>query len=127
MTAVAVAYADWKTADAPPPQMVIEMGCRFGCGALLIDTFEKCRPGLLAELAIAELAHIVRAARAGRMTVVLGGRIGPDDFANLLPLEPDYLAVRGAVCRGGRESRLDPELVRRAKERLDTLCGRRPV
>ena len=118
---VAVAYADWQAADAPPPDVVIEIGGQFGCSALLIDTFDKQRPGLLAALPIAELARIVRAGRAVRMTVVLGGRIGPDDFASLLPLEPDYLAVRGAVCRGGRESRLDQALVRQVKERLVKL------
>ncbi len=119
--AVAVAYADWKTADAPPPDVVIEIGGQFGCGALLIDTFDKQRPGLLAALPIAELARIVRAARAVGMVVVLGGRIAPDDFASLLLLESDYLAVRGAVCRGGRESRLDQALVRQVKERLVKL------
>ncbi len=124
VAAVAVAYADWERAASPPPKEVIAVGRRLGCRALLIDTFDKGQPGLLGQWSLVELSRHVRLARGAGMLVVLGGRIGPDDFATLLPLEPDFLAVRGAVCHSDRKGRLDAALARAAKQRLDGLAAR---
>jgi uncharacterized protein (UPF0264 family) len=43
--------------------------------------------------------------------VALAGSLRPEDFAPLLELGPDILAVRGAACRGGREGEIDAALV----------------
>ena len=35
---VAVAYADWRLANSPPPDDVLEFAVEAGCAALLVDT-----------------------------------------------------------------------------------------
>jgi uncharacterized protein (UPF0264 family) len=115
---VAVVYADWQRAEAPPPGDVIAIGHRAGCRAMLIDTFDKRGPGLLGLWPLALLEKTIDAARSAEMLVVAGGQITDRDLPVLLPLAPDYIAVRGAVCRGHRAGSLDPNLVRRFKRRL---------
>lgn len=115
---VAVVYADWERAQAPAPYEMIDRGHRLGCRAMLIDTFDKRGPGLLGLWTLAELERTIAAARAAEMLVVIGGQIIDRDLPALLPLLPDYVAVRGAVCRGHRAARLDPDLVRQFKGRM---------
>jgi uncharacterized protein (UPF0264 family) len=116
---VAVAYADWQVAAAPDVRRVIEHGRRLGCQALLVDTFDKTGGPLGAHLPLASLTHVVEAAREAQMLCVLAGRLGWRELAEILPLEPDYVAVRGAACAGGRTGRIQARRVRR----LATLVG----
>ena len=46
--------------------------------------------------------------RDHQLMLVLAGKITATDFDMLLPLEPDYLAVRGAACSADRTGQLDP-------------------
>jgi uncharacterized protein (UPF0264 family) len=110
---VAVAYADWQAAAAPDVRRVLEHGRRLGCRALLVDTFDKTAGPLGAHISLASLGHVVKEARAAGMVCVLAGRLGPRELAEVLPLEPDYVAVRGAACAGGRTGRIDAQRVRR--------------
>ena len=48
VTPVAVAYADWPTADAPDPWAVLSAARSLGCTAMLIDTFDKTAGSLRA-------------------------------------------------------------------------------
>jgi len=45
--------------------------------------------------------------------IVLAGSLTKRTIAKLLPLEPDFVAVRGAACAGRRDGNLDPRKVRR--------------
>jgi (5-formylfuran-3-yl)methyl phosphate synthase len=112
ISAVAVIYADFESAAAPPPDEVIAHGRELGCHAMLIDTFDKRGPGLLGHLSIGDIKRLVTSARTANLIVVLGGQITVAHLPDLLPLAPDYIAVRGAVCRGDRAGRLDPDRVR---------------
>jgi (5-formylfuran-3-yl)methyl phosphate synthase len=118
MSHVAVVYADFETVEAPPPAEVIECGRKIGCRAMLIDTFDKRGPGLLGNLSIADIKRLATTARDADMLVVFGGQVTSDHLPDLLPLAPDYIAVRGAVCRGSRAARLDPQLVERFVRRM---------
>jgi uncharacterized protein (UPF0264 family) len=109
---VAVSYADWRMAEAPPPRDVIEAGQALGCTAWLIDTYGKQSGGLLDHIGLDELAELIRLARRAGMLAVVAGSLTLDSIPRVTPLSPDYLAVRGAVCRGGRTRVLDPLLVR---------------
>jgi uncharacterized protein (UPF0264 family) len=120
---VAVVYADFKNAGAPHPEKVIDCGRQLGCRAMLIDTFDKRGPGLLGTLSIVEIERVIADARAANMLVVLGGQLTSGHLPELLPLAPDYIAVRGAVCRADRASRLDPARVRRFCCQLNDLRG----
>jgi uncharacterized protein (UPF0264 family) len=110
---VAVAYADWRRANAPAPDQVCAFACRRACGAFLIDTWRKDGSTLLDWLSEAELFRLCAALRASGVPTALAGSLGPAEIARLLPARPDWFAVRGAVCQGGRQDSLDEDRVRR--------------
>lgn len=116
--AVAVAYADWRPANAPAPQEVLKFAAELGCRGLLFDTFVKSGGSLVEHLAAAELRGLLDEARGRGLITVLAGGLKLEDLVSLAPLEPDYFGFRGAVCRGGREAILDPELVRKLRQLL---------
>jgi uncharacterized protein (UPF0264 family) len=119
---VAVSYADWRKVAAPAPEQVIETGRRIGCAGWLIDTFDKRGGWLLDHVRLDELASWTNRANELGMFVVYAGSLTADAIEMLLPLQPDYVAVRGAACAGGRQGTIDPRLVRELAVRLQ---GRR--
>lgn len=123
---VAVAYADAELADSPSPEAVVEAALAGNFQALLIDTQGKTQGGLLDHLSLARLGQIVSRARRQRLFVVLAGSLKLEWLNELLSLQVDYVAVRGAVCRGDRLSRLDPRLVSLWCERIRQLQPESP-
>jgi hypothetical protein len=110
---VAVAYADWTAAGAPQPRDVMALAVALGCGAVLVDTFDKTRGALGCHVGLAELDRWIAALRAAGLVSVVAGGLGEADFDQILPLRPDYLGVRGAACIGDRTGRLDARRVGR--------------
>lgn len=119
VTPVAVIYADWHAAQAPPPDSVIDHACRLQCGAVLLDTFDKTGGSLTDHLDPDELTRLLGAIRDRNMLTVLGGSLGPGTISDVMHFQPDYIAVRGAVCRGTRTGTIDRELVRDLAALLD--------
>jgi uncharacterized protein (UPF0264 family) len=115
---VAVVYADWKSAVAPPPDEVLQAASKFSCAALLVDTFDKTRGSLTAHLSYQEIQRILFAAREAGLKTVLAGSLTLALARELLPLAADFLAVRGAVCRGDRTGEVDQRLVAEFAELL---------
>lgn len=115
---VAVAYADFEIAHCPRPAEICSVGHDLGCRVLLVDTFNKLGGNIFRVVETAELARTFRLARILSMTTVLAGSLSLDVVDQALALEPDYMAVRGAVCRGTREAELDAALVKRWVDRL---------
>jgi len=111
---VAVAYADWQRAAAPPPLDVIEAARSLGCGVLLVDTFDKDAAGLLGSAAPAEIAGWVGRARHHGLAVALAGRVSIAEIPAVQSLGPDVVALRSAVCSNGRIGSVDRRLVRDA-------------
>lgn len=110
---VAVIYADWQRALAPPPPDVLALAADVSCRAVLIDTAIKDGTTLLTHYRCGELAALLNAARSQMVeAVVLAGSLMPADITALLPLVPDYIAVRTAACAGGRDGPLDPDRLR---------------
>jgi len=110
---VAVVYADWRFAAAPPPETIVAAALENRCRAVLVDTFGKQGGNLLDWLTLAELGRLVAAVRRSGMLAVLGGSLSTATIRAVVALEPDYVAVRGAVCRGGRLGTVDSERVGR--------------
>lgn len=104
---VAVIYADWKTASAPPPGDVLKAAVKLGCRGLLLDTYDKACPRLTSLWSDAQIGELVAAANSRQLMTVLAGRISASDVERLLQHQPDYLAVRGAVCETDRSSTID--------------------
>lgn len=113
VTPVAVVYADWQRAGSPPPEPIIEAAAGLGCGVVLFDTFDKQHGGLLDHLSHQELGRLTNHSRRAGLRVVFGGGLSRVTIPQVLPLQPDYVAVRGAACRRERTGDLDASLVRR--------------
>jgi uncharacterized protein (UPF0264 family) len=109
---VAVVYADWQAAKAPAPAEVLRQAKRLGCHAVLVDTYDKAGGGLLECWGWQELKDFVAAVREEKLMIVLAGSLAANTIERVLPLAPDYVAVRGAACAGSRHGALDPASVR---------------
>jgi uncharacterized protein (UPF0264 family) len=109
---VAVGYADWVSAEAPRAADVAGYACMFGFPAVLLDTYTKDGTPLTAWLPTDQIMQIVRSCRSAGVLVALAGSLGPAEIEQLLPLAPDWIAVRGAACEGGRGGRVTADRVR---------------
>jgi uncharacterized protein (UPF0264 family) len=120
---VAVAYADWVPAEAPRPADVAAYACERGLPALLLDTHQKDGPTLLDWLPEREVASLVKTCHAGDVKVALAGSLGPAEIGRLRDVGPDWFAVRGAACTGGRDGRIDAGRVRELADLVHALSG----
>lgn len=109
---VAVAYADHNAAAAPAPQQVLTAARECGCGVLLVDTFHKNLGDLFAQLTRRELSELAEQTRDCGLRLVLAGSLRLETLDQALELEPDFVAVRGAACRGARNANICGDLIR---------------
>jgi len=106
---VAVAYADWREAGAPEPSEVLREGAALGCTAALLDTYAKQAGGLFDHLPSEAVVAWLADARQFGMLTVLAGSLDLSSLPTAMALGPDFVAVRGAVCRASRRGELDPQ------------------
>jgi len=111
--AVAVAYADWRAAAAPPPTEILAVAADLPITTLLVDTFDKTGPSLLALVEEAEVTGWLERARAGGLSLALAGRLAAADVPRAVAWGVDVVGVRSAACSGGRQGTLDGTRVRR--------------
>ncbi len=109
---VAVVYADWTGCQAPPPLEIIQQAAGLRCQAVLFDTYDKSGGNLFAYLPTDQLERLVAMIRDAGLQVVLGGSLAGQAVTTACQLAPDYIAVRGAACRGTRNGPVDLERVR---------------
>lgn len=97
---VAVAYADHARAESPTVEDVFSAAVATGCEVLLIDTFEKDGSNLF-DFITGQQLHDIRSCTTQKgLQLAVAGQITQRDLSNLLPVYPDIIAVRGAVCEG---------------------------
>ena len=111
---IAVAYADWRRTASPDPLAIIDAAAAAGSRTLLFDTGDKSGPGLLAAELATDAARWIAAARRAGLVVAAAGRLTADDIPRAIGLGASVVALRGAVCRGGRTGVVDRKLVRAA-------------
>jgi uncharacterized protein (UPF0264 family) len=109
---VAVAYADWRLADAPGPDRIIAEAGLIGAATVLLDTFDKQGGGLFETSAAQTLAGWNAAAAAGGLTLAVAGRLTPADVAAAFGIGLRIVGVRSAACDGGRDGRVAAPRVR---------------
>jgi uncharacterized protein (UPF0264 family) len=121
---VAVAYADWEAAGAPPVEDVVAFVRQRPGGVLLLDTFQKPRPdadapSLLDLIPLRQLTALCAGCREGGVRVALAGSLKAPQIRALKPTRPDWFAVRGAVCDNDlREAAVSAARVRALVELL---------
>jgi uncharacterized protein (UPF0264 family) len=119
--AVEVAYADAQQAQAPEVDEVYEHLRGIGLRALLLDTFGKDGRTLLDWLDQETIERMVMRCRTDGIRVALAGSLGFEEIIALKYLQPDWFAVRGAVCQGQKRSAaIDADRVRQLVELLAT-------
>jgi uncharacterized protein (UPF0264 family) len=116
---VAVVYAD-ATSLAPREELVFRAAIELGCAALLVDTFDKSRGDLLSHWSLDRLAGLIQNCEAAGLITVVAGSLRAESIRRVLPLNPAYVAVRGAVCDGSRTATVRGELVAQLVETLRT-------
>ena len=110
--AVAVVYADWKTAEAPPPTAVIAHAVDVGCRTVLLDTFDKSKGNLLQHMTLEEICRWIATVQKRGMKAVVAGSLTQAMVGPLLGGGADCIALRGAACRGGRSGTIDRSKLR---------------
>lgn len=95
---VAVAYADEDEAQSPSIDSVLQTAIESGCGILLIDTHAKNGRSLLDQMSMGILQAVRRKTRENGLKLALAGSVAKTDLPVLLRIQPDIIAVRGAVC-----------------------------
>lgn len=90
-----------------------------GFSGAMLDTMDKRRGSLRQVQSDAALAEFVAQTRRYGLLSGLAGSLRREDIPHLLPLQPDYLGFRGALCRGReRTARLDGEAVAAIRDLL---------
>jgi len=95
---VAVAYADFEEADCPSPERVLEAAINSDCRVFLIDTFNKSSVGTLECLGAHELSRLRQIATSHNLLFALAGQLKAPELSAARLVNPDIVAVRGAVC-----------------------------
>jgi uncharacterized protein (UPF0264 family) len=103
---VAVVYADHQQARSPAARPTLTQAGRLGCRAILVDTFDKAGGGLLDCWSQEQLAWLIDTAHAEGLLAVVAGGLTLEAIERVLPLEPDYVAVRGAACDENRSGQI---------------------
>lgn len=86
-------------ADRAPDLRLLDRLAALGFAGAMLDTADKGGGGLTRHLSGAELAGFVERARSLGLLCGLAGSLKAADIPHLLPLAPDYLGFRGALCR----------------------------
>jgi uncharacterized protein (UPF0264 family) len=119
VASVAVVYADDRTAAAPRPEEVLHHALRLGCRAVLVDTFDKSGQGLCEYWTPKEIERFVSEVQDAGLWAVVAGSIRLAQLPQIFAAGPDWVAVRGAVCRPARDGSLDATLVRAFRADVD--------
>lgn len=111
-TFVAVIFA-----DAPPPMEIRPLMAALsdaGVKGAVLDTAVKTY-SLLEHLTPSRIAAFADGAHAHGLIAGLAGGLQPDDIPVLMPLPPDILGFRGALCTGGRAGEIAAAHVARVR------------
>jgi uncharacterized protein (UPF0264 family) len=117
---VVVAYADWPRVAGISPQAVLDFAWAHRLTVLLLDTCHKEGRTLVDLMTEPDLEDLCRRCRQAGIKIALAGSLTAAEILPLLRLRPDWFAVRGAVCRAGREAAVDTARVRELAQLLRT-------
>ncbi len=97
-------------ADRSPPLHLLPAFSNAGFSGVMLDTTAKNGYGLLQLMPRPQLEAFVQECRRLELLCGLAGSLQLGDISSLLPVAPDYLGFRGALCSGNQRVRkLDPQ------------------
>jgi uncharacterized protein (UPF0264 family) len=103
-------------AGSPEPALIADLACQLRFTAVLIDTAVKDGSTLQDWMPLVTLGELRRELAAAGVRLAFAGSLGVEDIRALAPLAPDWFAVRGAACDGGRTGRVCAERVRALRD-----------
>jgi uncharacterized protein (UPF0264 family) len=122
MRLVAVLFGDCSPDRRLPGQLAAA-----GFAGCMLDTADKARGSLTQVCSISDLRQFIDEVRHHGLLCGLAGSLTTDDIAELVPLAPDYLGFRGALCRGHRRNQsLDAFLLRQVSTAVRAADRRSP-
>ena len=87
-----------------------------GVKGIMLDTADKANGSLTEKVAVSKLQAFIDQARSYGLLSGLAGSLRVIDLPFLLPLQPDYLGFRGALCQGSwRTHQINPTSVRKIR------------
>jgi dihydroneopterin aldolase len=99
-------------ADLTPDFGLVDECAKTGFAGAMLDTARKGSGRLLEHLDLLSLEKFIARCHAHGLIAGLAGSLEPPDVPRLLPLQPDLLGFRSALCRAGdRKSELDPQAI----------------
>lgn len=117
---VLVAYADSQRAGSPTVEQLVGCAADLHFPVFLIDTAVKDNKDLLDWSTAETLARIRHRLAEVGVRVALAGSLDIASIRRLLPIAPDWFAVRGAACAGGREGTVCAERVQQLRAVIAT-------
>jgi (5-formylfuran-3-yl)methyl phosphate synthase len=115
-------------ADRSPPIADLTPFAQVGCAGVMLDTADKGSGRLLDCLTPETLAAFLPQAQGLRLLCGLAGSLRLADIPALLPLGPDYLGFRGALCDSGQRARtLDRERLHAIREAIPKATRSAPT
>ena len=106
---VAGAYADAQIFGGINFLDVPALAAKAGAAGCLLDTYDKSSGRSLTQISSMDaIGCFVSSCRQRGLFSALAGSLKLKDISLLLPLGPDYLGFRGALCEGGRLGRFSP-------------------
>lgn len=115
---VAVGYFDHAQCGAPSIDEVIEFAAHSNLvQTVLLDTFCKKRD-LFGWFDDEQLKNAIEKCHRGGLVVVIAGSLSSANLWRVKCLRPDFVGVRGAVCKQGRRNAADANLLEDFKLRL---------
>lgn len=105
-------------ADCRPDFSLIDRAADRGFTGVMLDTMAKDGGGLRDHLDYSALLEFVNRARARGLLTGLAGSLKPADIPALVPIAPDYLGFRGALCDGSRADAVNARAVQAVRAAL---------
>ncbi len=106
-------------ADQQPDVNWITTLANNGFTGVMLDTMDKAKGSLTSVLNHQEISHFITLCQDHKLISGLAGSLSIDDIDLLLPIRPDYLGFRGALCdANNRTSALDKNAVIAVKQSL---------
>lgn len=108
-------------ADNAPDFGIIDQLYQYRFDGVMLDTLDKRKGALTEVMPLPELGSFVHQVRSRRLLCGLAGSLRLQDIPLLLPLMPDYLGFRGALCDSSdRLNACDSQLVKQIRQAINT-------
>lgn len=99
-------------ADTDPDFQIIQAIADAGFIGVMLDTMDKSKGSLTQLMPFAKIEAFVQTAQKHKLICGLAGSLKQADIPKILPLTPNYLGFRGALCdKHNRTAQLDPQAI----------------